>query len=84
MAIAIACALGLAVLFVGVHRLSVFAIANTGGIEIHIAAEQPTDVQAENWLPITREDVGIDVIMRVYVPDLTKKIWKTPKAELVR
>lgn len=60
MAIAIACALGLAVLFVGVHRLSVFAIANTGGIEIHIAAEQPTDVQAENWLPITREDLGID------------------------
>lgn len=55
-----------------------------GGIEIHIAAEKPTGVPAENWLPITREDLGIDVIMRVYHPDLEKmETWKAPKAELV-
>ena len=54
----------------------------SGGIEIHIAAEQPKSVPAENWLPITREDLGIDAIIRVYVPDLKKmKTWKAPKAE---
>ena len=56
-----------------------------GGIEIHIAAEQPDGVPKENWLPITRSDIGIDVIMRVYQPDLEKmKTWAAPKAELVK
>ena len=56
-----------------------------GGIEIHIAAKQPKGVPAENWLPITREDLGIGIIMRVYQPDLKKyKTWKAPKAELVK
>jgi hypothetical protein len=56
----------------------------SGGIEIHIAAEQPKGVPAENWLPITRKDLGIDVIMRVYQPDLKKmKTWKAPMAEKV-
>jgi hypothetical protein len=57
----------------------------SGGIAIYIAAKQPKGVPAENWLPITREDLRIDVIMRVYVPDLKKmKIWKAPKAEMVK
>jgi hypothetical protein len=37
----------------------------SGGIEVYIAAEQPKGVPAENWLPITREDLDLDVIMRV-------------------
>jgi hypothetical protein len=57
----------------------------SGGIEIHIAAEQPKGVPAENWLPITRGDLGIDVIMRIYQPDLKKmKTWKAPKAEMLK
>lgn len=56
-----------------------------GGIEIHIAAEKPEGVPAENWLPIMRKDMGIDVIMRIYQPDLEKmKTWTAPKAELVK
>ncbi len=56
----------------------------SGGIEIHIAADQPDGVPQENWLPITREDLGLDVIMRVYVPNLEKmKTWKAPKAQRV-
>ncbi len=56
----------------------------SGGIEIHIAAEQPEGVPAENWLPITRADLELDVIMRVYQPDLEKmKTWTAPKAEKV-
>jgi hypothetical protein len=56
----------------------------SGGIEIHIAAEQPHGVPAENWLPISRKDQGLDVIMRDYVPDLEKmKTWKAPVAETV-
>jgi len=38
----------------------------SGGIEIYVAAEQPKGVPAENWLPITRGDLGIGLIMRVY------------------
>ncbi len=38
-----------------------------------------------NWLPINRKDEGIDVILRVYVPDMDKmKTWKAPKAVLVK
>ena len=56
----------------------------SGGIEIHIAADQPDGVPEDNWLPITRGDLGLDVIMRVYVPDLEKmKTWKAPEAEKV-
>ncbi len=56
-----------------------------GGIEIYVAAEQPKGVPAENWLPFTRKDLDLDVIMRVYQPDLKKmKTWKAPKAEMLK
>lgn len=56
-----------------------------GGIAIYIAAERPEGVPKENWLPITRENLGIDVIMRVYQPDLDKmKTWEAPKAEMLK
>jgi hypothetical protein len=49
--------------------------------EIYIAAEKPDGVPAENWLPIQREDLGLNIILRVYAPDLEKmKTWKAPKA----
>jgi hypothetical protein len=53
-----------------------------GGIEIHIAAEKPAGVPEDNWLPINREDIDLDIIMRIYAPRLDElKAWKTPKAE---
>ena len=56
-----------------------------GGIEIHIAVEKPEDVPEENWLPIHRRDEGVDVVMRIYGPDLEKmKMWEAPKAERER
>jgi len=56
-----------------------------GGIEIYIAAEKPKDVPAENWLPIERKDLGLNIILRVYAPDLEKmKTWKAPKAEMIK
>jgi hypothetical protein len=55
---------------------------DSGGIEIHVAAERPDGVPKENWLPIDRKDLDLDIILRVYVPDLAKmKTWKAPKAE---
>ena len=55
-----------------------------GGIDIYVAAKQPADVPLENWLPIERKDMGLSLIMRVYVPDLEKmKTWTPPKAERV-
>jgi hypothetical protein len=56
-----------------------------GGIEICIAAEQPEGVPEENWLPINRKDEALDMVMRIYAPDLEKmKTWKPPKAEKVK
>lgn len=53
-----------------------------GGIEVHIAAEKPEGVPEANWLPINRKDQNLDIIMRIYVPDLEKlKTWKAPKIE---
>ena len=53
-----------------------------GGIEMYIAAEKPEGVSAENWLPIERNDLELNVILRVYAPDLEKmKTWEAPKAE---
>ena len=57
----------------------------SGGVEIHIAAEKPEGVPAENWLPSGGKDEQLDVIMRVYAPDIeAMKTWTAPKAELVK
>jgi hypothetical protein len=53
-----------------------------GGIAIYVSAEQPENVPVENWLPLNRGDYGIDVIMRLYAPDLGRyQNWSAPKAE---
>jgi len=53
-----------------------------GGIDIYVSAEKPAGVPAENWLPINRLDLNIDIILRVYAPDLDKmQSWQAPKAE---
>ncbi len=55
-----------------------------GGIEIYVAAEKPEGVPEENWLPINRKDENIDIVLRVYVPDMEKmKTWQAPKAEML-
>ncbi|MEE8321054.1 MAG: DUF1214 domain-containing protein [Gammaproteobacteria bacterium] len=55
------------------------------GIGIHVAVEQPAGVPEENWLPINRKDENMDIVLRIYVPDLENlKTWKPPKAELVK
>ena len=56
-----------------------------GGIEISVAAAKPEGVPEENWLPINRTDENLDVILRLYEPDLEKmKTWTPPKAEVVK
>jgi hypothetical protein len=53
-----------------------------GGIAIHIAATQPAGVPAENWLPISRQDLPLRIQIRTYVPELEKmRVWQAPKAE---
>jgi len=55
-----------------------------GGIAIYIAAEQPSGVPEENWLPLNRGDIDVDAVMRIYSPDLEKmKTWQPPKAEMI-
>jgi len=59
-----------------------FKLNEEGGIEIYVAAEKPNGVPEENWLPINRKDEEIDLILRIYVPDMEKmKTWKAPMAE---
>ena len=55
-----------------------------GGIAVYIAAEKPESVPEENWLPINRKDEDMDVILRLYVPDLEElETWAPPKAERI-
>jgi hypothetical protein len=55
-----------------------------GGIAVYIAAEKPEGVPEENWLPINRKDEDMDVILRIYVPDLEAlETWELPKAERI-
>ncbi|MBN3521066.1 DUF1254 domain-containing protein [Algoriphagus lutimaris] len=52
-----------------------------GGIKIYISEKKPDDIPMDNWLPINRIDQNIDVILRVYAPDLEKyTTWTPPKA----
>ena len=59
-----------------------YKLNEDGGIEIYVAAEKPKGIPEENWLPLNRKDEDIDLILRVYVPDLVKmETWHAPKAE---
>lgn len=61
-----------------------FKLDKDGGIRIVIAAEQPDGVPKENWLPIERSDTDLNVIMRLYSPDLAKfQNWTSPKAKKI-
>ena len=56
-----------------------------GGIDVYVAAKRPEGVPAENWLPINRQDENLDIILRIYVPDLEKlQSWSAPKAEMIK
>ncbi|MCG8310807.1 MAG: DUF1214 domain-containing protein [Cytophagales bacterium] len=55
-----------------------------GGIEIYIAAEKPEGVPFENWLPTNGGDEDLDIILRIYVPELDKLPgWRLPLAEVI-
>jgi hypothetical protein len=59
-------------------------LAKNGGIEIYVAEKKPPGVPEENWLPIMRMDVELDIVLRVYNPDLDKMVnWTAPKAEIL-
>ncbi|MEE4187275.1 MAG: DUF1214 domain-containing protein [Roseobacter sp.] len=58
-----------------------FRLDDDGGIRIVISAEAPEGVPEENWLPINRADMDLDIIMRLYAPDLERyESWTAPSA----
>lgn len=69
------------------HKYSVgenggMKLDENGGIQIHVAPTKPAGVAEENWLPSGGKDEQLDIIMRVYGPDIeAMKSWKAPKAE---
>jgi hypothetical protein len=57
-----------------------FKLNADGGIEIYVSATKPEGVPEENWLPINRENIGVNGMFRIYVPDVEKiKTWQTPQ-----
>jgi hypothetical protein len=61
-----------------------FKLNTDGGIEIYVSVTKPEGVPEENWLPINREDIGINGMFRIYAPDAEKmKTWKTPQFEML-
>jgi hypothetical protein len=59
-----------------------YVLDRTGGIEIAVSTERPAGVPRENWLPINRENRELELIVRIYAPDLEKlKTWAPPTAE---
>jgi hypothetical protein len=61
-----------------------FKLDDDGGIEIHVAADRPAGVPEENWLPIIRRDEALDLVIRIYAPDLERfETWSAPKAEKI-
>jgi len=59
-----------------------YRLDDDGGIEIRIAAERPDGVPEENWLPIIRRDEALDLVMRIYAPDLERlAVWTPPVAK---
>ena len=61
-----------------------FKLNQDGGIDIYVSAVKPKHVPSENWLPINRENIGINGMFRIYVPDAEKiKTWETPKFEIL-
>ena len=58
-----------------------FKLDEDGGIRIVIAAEPPEGVPEENWIPVNREDLDLNIIMRIYAPDLEAlAAWSPPVA----
>jgi hypothetical protein len=61
-----------------------YELDKDGGIRIVIAAGQPEGVPEANWLPITREDLDLDISLRVYIPDLERfATWSPPVARRI-
>jgi hypothetical protein len=61
-----------------------FQLDEDGGIRVVIAAEQPAGVPEDNWLPINREDLNLDIMMRIYAPDLERfATWSPPIARRI-
>lgn len=56
-----------------------YKLDEDGGIRIVVAAERPEGVPLENWLPIERRDLEVNMQMRIYNPDLEKyETWVAP------
>ena len=53
-----------------------------GGITIYMSEKLPEGTPKENWLPINREDLLLNLRLRVYQPDIEKmKVWEVPTLE---
>ena len=61
-----------------------FELNEDGGIEIYVSATRPEGVPVENWLPVNRQDIGVNGMFRIYAPDGERmKTWTTPQFEML-
>ncbi|MGY3804494.1 DUF1214 domain-containing protein [Pigmentibacter ruber] len=62
-----------------------YKLNSEGGIEIYISEKKPANVPLENWLPINRVNQNLDILLRIYEPDLEKiYTWTAPVVELLK
>jgi len=62
-----------------------YKLNKDGGIEIHVSEKKPEGVPEENWLPISRADVDLDPMFRIYEPDAKKmEAWTVPQFEMLK
>lgn len=67
-----------------VNDRSGFKLNADGSLDIRVSAEEPTDIDNANWLPVAK-DKGFHLYMRIYTPDMDKiKTWEAPTIEVIK
>lgn len=66
-----------------INDRSGFKLNADGSLDIRVSAEEPTDIDNANWLPVKKE--GFHLYMRIYTPDMDKiNTWEAPTIEVIK
>lgn len=67
-----------------INDRSKFKKNEDGSLDIRVSAEEPTDIDNANWLPVAK-DKGFHLYMRIYTPDMAKiETWEAPTIEVIK
>lgn len=67
-----------------VNDRSGFKLNADGSLDIRVSAEEPTDIDNANWLPVAK-DKGFHLYMRIYTPNMKEiETWEAPTIEVIK